>query len=141
MDMNDRSLPLPKSPANNQTGTDLSPVPSHLVLASSTLENYAAITTKKPSIHAFYHQTLSLFRDALKSGGCPHCLIGHARTQTENNISRLYMWAQGLDLLSFGRKIDKDSELQSIVAGTLARIAEILTSGTKYVSICKESTF
>lgn len=111
---------------------DVSPPSSRPLSALAPHRNDGAVKEQRSSIHTFYHQLLGLFRDALKAGGCPHCLNGRARTKAEHNLSRLYMWAQGLDLDHIERNVDEGSELQSSVAGALAEIAKIVTSGIVY---------
>jgi hypothetical protein len=83
-----------------------------------------------PSIHGFYHETLSLFQSSLKHRGwCNRCLIGETKFKAEHCLSLLYIWAQGLDLLHFERRIDTDFGLQELVAGSLTSIARIVLSG------------
>lgn len=113
-------------------GADVSRPSSRPLSALAPHRSDGAIKEQRSSIHTFYHQLLGLFRDALKAGGCPHCLNGRARTKAEQNLSRLYMWAQGLDLDHIERNVDEGSELQSSVAGALAEIAKIVTSGIVY---------
>lgn len=111
--------------------------------AYSPLQRRGILEQEDSAIHAFYHQLLSLFKDALKAGGCPHCLTGNTKITAEQCLSRLYMWAQGLDLHYLERNVETDSELQATVAGTLAAIAKIVTSGNRVLtpSLFKTLTF
>jgi hypothetical protein len=82
------------------------------------------------SIHGFYRETLSLFQSSLKHRGwCNRCLIGETKFKAEHCLSLLYIWAQGLDLPHFERRVDTDFGLQELVAGSLASIARIVLSG------------
>ena len=86
-----------------------------------------------PSIREFYRETLSLFQSSLKHRGwCNLCLFGETRFKAEHCLSLLYIWAQGLNLPYLERRIDTDSGLQELVAGSLASIARIVLSGKLY---------
>lgn len=116
-------------PESDESDTNLSLINSSPKSKSPRPQMRWIPRKEKSAIHAFYHQVLSLFKDAVKAGGCPHCLTGNAKITAEQCLSRLYMWAQGLDLHYLERSVEKDSELQATVAGTLAAIAKIITSG------------
>ncbi|KAK5050935.1 hypothetical protein LTR84_003494 [Exophiala bonariae] len=129
MDLRHILNPLtPGNGADEVIETDLNREATASQTAISSDQKIGPSEVGKSAIETFYHQILNLSKDALRKGGCSHCLTSYGREKAERSISLLYMWAQGLDLRYLERHVVKESKLQSIVAGELAGIADVVTS-------------
>ena len=85
--------------------------------------------TETVTLHNLYHDVLRSFQHAWKLGGCAVCLDASSSSATQEYLSLLYMWAQGLDLHQFERLADENFGLRQRVASLLLGIKHIVQSG------------